>query len=314
MSRASVSLSVTLTSYGELFSEPGDWYQIVELARLAEAAGVDRVLLTDHVVMGEHTDRYPWGPFPFAPDLPWLEPLTVLSAMAAVTERLRFSTKILIAPLRPAPLLAKTLATLDVLSRGRMEIGVSTGWQREEYEAAGLDWAQRGQLLTDTMGACKALWQDAPASFASPTVSFERIWCAPRPLQPGGLPIWFAGSLHRRNLDRIVRLGDGWIPPPYSPVEQLAADVPRLREAWAAAGREPSALQVQGDLAPVRDASGRPDLAASLAAAPEWARAGATTLNVVMSLFSHWKGRQRFFDTLAERWPHERARLAEAAE
>lgn len=314
MSATRPTLSVTLTSYGTLFQDPDDWHQILELAKLAEAAGVDRILLTDHVVMGEHTDAYPWGPFPFAPDLPWLEPLTVLSAMAAVTERVRFSTKILIAPLRPAPLLAKTLATLDVLSRGRMEVGVSTGWQREEYEASGLDWAERGQRLTDTLEACQVLWRDAPASFRSPTVSFDRVWCRPRPIQPDGIPVWFAGGLHARNRDRLVRLGAGWVPPPYTPVDQLAGDVLTLRRAWAEGGRAVDDLQVQGDLDALQGASGRPDLVASLAAVPRWVEAGATTINVVMSLFSGWRGRQRFFDTLAENWPRCVAGLADAHE
>jgi probable F420-dependent oxidoreductase len=299
------SLSVTLTNYGTLFREPGDWHRVRELAQLAEQAGVDRLLLTDHVVMGERTDAYPWGEFPFPPELPWLEPLSMISTMAAVTERVRFSTKILIAPLRPAPLLAKTLATMDVLSQGRMEVGVSTGWQREEYEASGVDWSRRGQLLTDTMGACRALWSQAPASFESETVSFERVWCSPQPLQPGGIPIWFAGSLHARNLERICRLGDGWIPPPYAPLEALREGVPRLREAWERAGRDPVGLRVQGDLAAVPGDDGRPDLARSLAAVPAWLDAGATTVNVVMSLFAGWKRARKFFYTLAESWPRE---------
>jgi probable F420-dependent oxidoreductase len=296
------SLSVTLTSYGSLFEAPEDWHQIVELARMAEDAGVDRVLLTDHVVMGKRTDAYPWGSFPFSPEQPWLEPLSVISAMAAVTERVRFSTKILIAPLRPAPLLAKTLATLDVLSRGRMEIGVSTGWQREEYEAAGVDWSQRGQLLTDTMEACRVLWRDAPASFESESFCFSDIWCRPQPLQQGGIPIWFAGSLHPRNIDRIGRIGNGWIPAPYSSMDVLREGVPRLREAWEHAGRDGSALQIQGDLDAVRDSRGRADLAESLKASPDWFDAGATTLNVVMSLFSGWKRAGEFFDDLSRGW------------
>jgi probable F420-dependent oxidoreductase len=233
------SLSVTLTNYGTLFEDPADWHRLTDLAKMAEEAGVDRILLTDHVVMGKRTDAYPWGPFPFPPELPWLEPLSVISAMAAVTSRIRFSTKILIAPLRPAPLLAKTLATMDVLSRGRMEIGVSTGWQREEYEASGVEWDRRGQLLTDTMAACRVLWRDAPASFTSESFSFEDVWCRPKPLQEGGIPIWFAGGLHPRNIDRLCRLGDGWIPAPYCPIDVFRELVRcRARRAWPPRSRQ----------------------------------------------------------------------------
>ena len=252
--------------------------------------------------MGRRTDAYPWGPFPFPPELPWLEPLSVIAAMAAVTERIRFSTKILIAPLRPAPLLAKTLATIDVLSRGRLEIGVSTGWQREEYEASGVDWSRRGQLLTDTMEACQVLWRDAPATFRSESFSFEDVWCRPAPLQAGGIPIWFAGGLNRRNLDRICRLGDGWIPAPYCPIEDFRERVPILRAAWSEAERAPGNLQIQGDLDAVRDASGRADLGESLKALPDWLEAGATTVNVVMSLFGGWKRAPSFFGTVGRAW------------
>lgn len=300
--RRSPTLSVTLTNYGALFRDPADWHQLTDLARLAEQSGVDRILVTDHVVMGKRTDAYPWGPFPFPPELPWLEPLSVITAMAAVTERIRFSTKILIAPLRPAPLLAKTLATIDVLSRGRLEVGVATGWQREEFEASGVDWSRRGQLLTDTMEACKVLWRDAPASFHSESFSFEDIWCRPAPLQSGGIPIWFAGGLHRRNLDRICRLGDGWIPAPYCPIDDFRGQVPTLRTAWSEAGRAPEDLQIQGDLDAIRDASGRANLEESLKAMPDWLEAGATTVNVVLSLFGGWKRAPAFFETVGRAW------------
>ncbi len=303
------SLSVTLTSYGPALAEAAGVQLLLEQVRAAEAAGVDRILLTDHVVMGEHTDRYPWGPFPFPPDTPWLEPLTLIAALATATRRIRFSTKILIAPLRPAPLLAKTLATLDVLSNGRIEIGVSTGWQREELEAAGIEWARRGQLLTDTMAACRALWTQSPASFASPSFCFERIWCSPRPVQPEGIPIWFAGSLHARNLERICRLGDGWIPAPYTPLDAFAREAATLREAFARAGRDPARLGLQGDLDARQAADGRPDLRASLAAVPDWARAGATTVNVVLSLFGGPKRALPCFEILADEWPRQLARI-----
>ena len=303
------SLSVTLTSYGASVGEAAGVRQLLDQARLAEDARVDRLLLTDHVVLGEHTDRYPWGPFPFPAETPWLEPLTLISALATVTTRVRFSTKILIAPLRPAPLLAKTLATLDVISGGRMEIGVSTGWQREELDASGVDWKRRGQILTDTMAACRVLWRDGPATFHSESFSFDRVWCRPRPLQPGGIPIWFAGALHAKNLDRICRLGDGWIPAPYSSIDPFRRDAAVVREAFRRADRDPEALGIQADLEAVIDGDGRADLRASLAAVPDWVRAGATTLNVVLSLFGGPKRAERCFEILADEWPRQLARI-----
>ncbi len=124
-------------------------------------------------------------------------------------------------------LLAKQAATLDVLSQGRLDLGVGTGWQREEYDAEGLDFARRGQLLTDTIAACKALWRDTPAALDTPTLSFRDIYCDPKPVQPGGVPLWIGGTLHKRNLDRLVRYGDAWIPIMGESVDGIAAGAER---------------------------------------------------------------------------------------
>lgn len=203
-------LHLTLPSFGSWAG--GDWGRVLDLARAADEAGVDGVIVPDHVAIGPHTDAYPAGDFPLPVDAPWLEPLSVLTAVAAVTTRLRLGTGILIAPVRPAVVLAKTVATLDVLSGGRVDLGVGTGWQREELEAAGVPWAERGARLTDGIAACRALWEaDGQVTLALPTVSFDEIRSAPSPVQRP-LPVLFSGTLHARNVERIVTLGDGWIP------------------------------------------------------------------------------------------------------
>ncbi len=271
------TLTLGLPTFGAI---PGGlWRRLLDVARAAEGAGIDRLVVTDHVVNGPNVHEYPWGRFPVGPDGDWLEPLTVLTAIAAVTERVRLATGILIAPLRPAALLAKTVATLDVLSGGRVDLGVGTGWQPEEFAALGVDHATRGRILTDTIGACRALWQDMPASFTSSTVSFDEVFCAPQPMQQR-LPVWFSGTLTDRNIRRIVELGDGWIPIMGSTVDDVRAGAARLREAFDAAGRSADDLQVQAALGPVRGGDSRPDLAATMAAAPALIDAGATDLSV----------------------------------
>ena len=278
------TLSVGLANYGATFA-PGEWRRFVDLGRAADDAGVDRVIAVDHVVMGNHTDKYVWGKFPVPPDAPWFEPLTMLTAIAAVTTRVRLATGILIAPLRPAALLAKQVATLDQISDGRVDLGVGTGWQREEYDAQELPFERRGQLLTDTLGACKVLWRDTPASFSSPTLSFADIYCEPKPLQAGGVPLWVAGTLNNRNLDRLVRYGDAWIPIMGETVEGIAAGVKTIHAAWSEAGRDVSQLQVQAPLRIERGDDGRPDIAASMASVPELLAAGATDIQAPLRAF-----------------------------
>ncbi|MCU1462117.1 MAG: putative F420-dependent oxidoreductase [Acidimicrobiales bacterium] len=258
---------------------------IVDMARRAEDAGVDGVVIPDHVVMGNHTENYSWGPFPFPPDAPWLEALTILTAVATVTDRLRLATGILIVPLRPAALLAKTLATIDVLSGGRVELGAGTGWQEEEFLAEGLDFAKRGQLMTDTIAACRALWAPGQASFKSESISFEDIWCEPKPVQPGGIPVLFSGTLTPRTMRRVVELGDGWIPIMGETHEGIATGVERLRAAYRAAGRDPDRLIVRTQLSVRKAADGTRSLEESLAGAADHAEIGVTDVTVPTAAF-----------------------------
>jgi probable F420-dependent oxidoreductase len=275
-----VSLPAGSMSSGNQLYPPDELHRIVELARMADDNGVTTVLTPDHVVMSSRTDRYRWGAFPDTIDSPWLEPLTLLAAVAGATNRVRLGTSILIVPLRPAALLAKTAATIDVLSRGRLELGVSVGWQEEEYQAEGLDFAARGQMLTDTMAACRALWGASPTSFASATVSFENIWCEPKPVQPGGPPILFAGTLTDPMVDRIVAMGDGWIPIMRASLEQIGDGIRVLRERFVDAGRDPDTLKVRAPLPVVSGSSGEPDLAATIDGAAAFIEAGVSEVTM----------------------------------
>lgn len=276
-------LSVGVPNFGSFAG--GDWRRLVDLARVAEDAGCDRVVVVDHVVMGPNTDAYRWGRFPTGPDAPWLEPLAVLSAMASITSTIRLATGILIAGLRPAALLAKQAATVDVLSDGRLELGVGIGWQREEYEALGLRWEDRGRILTDTLAACTALWRDLPATIDTATVHATDVHCVPRPVQPGGVPFLLAGTLTPRTIDRIVRFGAGWIPIMGETVDGVVGGVATLREAFDGAGRDPGGLVVSAAMGLVKDDDGRPDLDATIEASADLAAAGATALNLPFQAF-----------------------------
>ena len=269
-------LAVLVSGLHALFGP--DLRSFVEVARIADEAGVDQVVLPDHVVMGARTDRYPYGTFPYDADAPWIEPLTTLAAMASATTRVRLGTGILIAPLRPAVLLAKTIATLDVLSGGRVDLGVGVGWQREEYEALGVPFAGRWQRLDDTLGACRALWQDAPASFSSPTVAFDDIWCAPRPVQ-ARVPVWFGAKASEALAGRIAALGDGWYPLGNLSPDELREGGELMRDAFRAAGRDAAELGVRWQLAVRQDGSGRVDVARTMEPVPALVDAGVTVLS-----------------------------------
>ena len=211
-------ISIGLTNWaGPDFS---GWDRLLDRGRTADQAGFDRVVVSDHVVLGENLEAYSrpelggleGGRQPTGPDGQWLEPLTVLSVLAGITNRVRLGTNILLAALRRPVVLAKATATLDVLSGGRLDLGVGVGWQREEYVAAGLEFERRGRLLDHTLEVCRALWSEAPASYDSSELSFEDVYCSPRPAGSSGIPLWISGTVNRRVARRLARFGAGWIP------------------------------------------------------------------------------------------------------
>ena len=197
-----------------------DWSSLVEVARAADAAGLDRLVMSDHVVFGENLEAYQdparggarGGTQPTGPDGAWLDPITTIAHLTAVTTRVRFATNILLAALRRPVVLAKMAATIDVLSGGRLDLGVGIGWQREEYEAAGLSYEGRGRLLDHTIEVCQALWRNERVNFESDELSFSGIHQMPKPTQPGGVPIWTSGTVNSRSMDRLAAYGSGWIP------------------------------------------------------------------------------------------------------
>jgi probable F420-dependent oxidoreductase len=271
-------LCVGLPNHGRYLGDR-PWRALLDHATAVERAGLHGVAVVDHVVMSDRIERYPYGTFPGEVDDPWLEPLATLAAISSVTQRIRLTTAVLISPLRPAALLAKTSATLDALSGGRLELGVGTGWQREEYEAIGLDWADRHQVLDDQLAACHALWAAGPVDFTSRTVRLRGVHSSPRPAS-GSIPIWIGGRLTDRNLARIVRWGSGWMPSPDAGPERIAAGVCRLRKALRDAGRDRSSVRVRAALRPIRDQRGRVDLVASMDGVDRLVSAGGTDLFV----------------------------------
>jgi probable F420-dependent oxidoreductase len=195
--------------------------------------------------------------------------------LAGATERVRLGTGILIAALRRPVVLAKTTATLDVLSGGRLDLGVGVGWQREEYDAAGLAFADRGRLLDHTLELCTALWTEPVARYRAPELEFERIHMMPKPLQPGGVPIWVSGRINARVVTRLCRFGLRWIPWGDDAAE-LERSIPEMRERIAATGSDPAGLQVVANLRVHTTDDGAIDVGRTLAPVAAGVAAGAT--------------------------------------
>ena len=178
-------------------------------------------------------------------------------------------------------LLAKTVATLDVLSRGRVDLGIGSGWQREEFVEPGMGFVGRTARMDDALYACRALWeQEPPVSVDRPTVAFTKVWSAPRPVQ-ARIPVWYGGQLTPATVERIATLGDGWLP--LGPtVPEIAVGIETLRAAYRDHGRDPSTLGVRVGVPVVTDPAGRVDAAATFASARELAGMGVTSVSVAL--------------------------------
>jgi probable F420-dependent oxidoreductase len=259
--------------------------RLLELARAAEDAGVDQVVLSEHVTLTHVITGHPGGGggggghFPFPGNEQYPEPLVTLAAIGAVTSRVKLSTNILIAPLRPAVLLAKLAATVSCLSGGRLELGVGTGWHQEEYAAIGVPMERLPARLDDTLRACKALWANRPASFTSDTVSFTDMYCSPGPIGDD-IPLWIGGSTTRGMARRVAELGHGWTPMGGNNPTEVRAGRELIDEACASIGRDPSTVGIRVSVSPPRGVAESERIDRMLDPVPELVEAGATVIQV----------------------------------
>jgi len=185
----------------------------VEMAAELEDAGFDSIWVSDHIVFPvETTSRYPFAAdgrptWPF--DTPYLEPMVVLAAVAAVTKRAFIGTSVMIAPMRNPVLLAKQAASIDVMSAGRLVLGVGVGWLREEFEALDADFEHRGAVLDEWIEIARACWTGRAGPYHGKHYTLPAaIHTLPKP--PAGLPI-LVGGMSRHALRRAGAVADGWL-------------------------------------------------------------------------------------------------------
>jgi probable F420-dependent oxidoreductase len=220
---------------------------LLPIAQAAERLGFDSVWAAHHVVLPyERESTYPYQrsgtEIAMSPGMQWLDPIVTLSAVAAVTERVRLGTSVFVLPYRDPVTLAAELAALDVLSEGRLVLGVGIGWMREEFDAIGVPAAERGARTEEHLEVMKTLWSEDPASFHGRFTRFENVVLATRPRTEGGPPIWIGGNTDAA-LRRALRCGAGWHGFEVFP-EEIAELRGRLARFGEEAGRDPDSLEL----------------------------------------------------------------------
>ena len=155
-----------------------------------------------------------------------------------------------------------------------MDLGVGVGWQKEEYEACGLDFEGRGRILDHTLEVCQTLWQNTIADYESPELSFSSIHAMPKPVQSNGVPIWVSGTVNNRSMKRLATFGSGWIP--WGPdANDIQTGIRSMRETVLQFDRDPKDIQVMGVLPIIRGENGI-DFNETMAAVPELVESGIT--------------------------------------
>lgn len=282
---------VLILSENSTLVAPKDLRGLVEMAVQAEKAGFDAVMVSEHVVLGEGSDAegVPANPREYAlpgnqdPRTPWPSSLLLLSAVAQATSKLRLIAGAVIPPLRHPLMIAKELATLDLLSEGRLVVQPTVSWHRAEYKALGVPFTARGDLLDEHLDAWATVWSHSPASFAGQHYSFSNVYVEPKPFRHSGPPLWFGGStMHERLIRRIVKYGTG-----FNPLGRPApGDLELLARAMQHAGRDMSELEmVGGTRATFSGADSVADLEPALRSIPEQIEQGFTTFCIKPSQF-----------------------------
>ena len=219
-------------------------------ARRAEEAGFDHIMAYDHV-LGASVERLGAGPFggpfpapPYTADDTFHEVLTLFSHLAGVTSTIAFVTSVLILPQRQTALAAKQIATLDLLSGGRLRVAVGAGWNRAEYEGLGAEFESRRELLEEQVVVLRRLWSEPLVTFSGRFHDLDRVGINPLPARP--IPIYLGTGAADPVLRRVVRVADGWMPLLIPGLDRrtLGQGVARLVELCEEAGRDPASLPV----------------------------------------------------------------------
>jgi probable F420-dependent oxidoreductase len=247
-----------------------------DYAVAVEEAGYDYILAFDHV-LGAHPERFAGANVtftrpPYTHESPFHEVFVLFGYLAAVTHRVELATGVLVLPQRQTALVAKQAAALDVLSGGRLRLGVGIGWNFTEYEALGEDFHTRGARTAEQIEVLRRLWTEPLVTFHGRWHHLDRVGINPLPVQRP-IPVWMGGMADRA-LRRLARTADGWFPV-MRPDERGRAAIEQLHGYVREAGRDPASIGIEGGFSV---AKGSPE--AWHAQAEAWRGLGATHISV----------------------------------
>lgn len=242
--------------FGIMFANVGPFRRpegLIHLAQSAEAAGFESLWAVEHVVVPKgYESPYPYsntGKMPGPEESPIPDPLVWLSYAAAVTERIKLGTGVLILPQRHPCYVAKAMATLDQLSNGRALLGVGIGWLQEEFDALGIPFGERVGRTEDSIRALRSLWADGPSKVETDHFRWDALESNPKPVQRPGVPILVGGHV-RGAARRAARLGDGFFPARADNLDSLIAE---LRSECEKIGRDPGEVEITTGSVPTVD-------------------------------------------------------------
>jgi probable F420-dependent oxidoreductase len=219
---------------------------VVHLAQTAERCGVESLWTVEHVVIPVgYKSTYPYDPsgrIPAPDQLPLPDPLAWLAYAAAVTKTIKLATGILILPQRHPLYVAKEVATIDVLSHGRVILGIGVGWLEEEFQALGIPFGERAARTAEAVRAMRSLWRDEAAPFHGKYYRWEAVESHPKPIQKPGVPIVVGGHTEMA-ARRAARYGDGFFPG-VAEDEKLKWLLGVMRDECQKIGRDPKTIEV----------------------------------------------------------------------
>jgi probable F420-dependent oxidoreductase len=281
--------------------------ETTELAKRGDELGYSAFTLPEHLLTPN------WQQAPISTKF-WYDTAVIGSYIAAITRRVKLLTSVSVVPYHPPVQMAKTLATLDVVSNGRVRYGVGSGWMKAEFRRLGIPFKERAAITEEYLRAMKELWTSDAPRFSGKYVSFDDVAAFPKPVQRGGIPIYI-GGFGDGPFRRVATLGDGWIPMSLSP-KDVVKGLGQIKSLMEKQGRDPGSLfvgvtggldigagetrqwqhDVLGEHSPVEMPPPVESVRQAVDVAGEYLRAGAT----YMSVGFKWRTAPELADKLEE--------------